>query len=189
MAGEFSDVAERLKRYEPVLSAWGKKTLRIASTVIGQQATENYMRDAKGQGRRAKVDRGPLRIQSGDLARSLRAGANAGSNPEAIERIEQLGATKFRLTKGSRVEYAAIHEYGGTVNPSVTDRMRSFAWAKYGETGMDVFKGIALTQKSQLDVFIPARPYLRPAATDAGPIVEKRALAELEKALESLLDG
>lgn len=189
MASELSDIAKRLRRVEGALSTWGKKVLRIASTVIGQKSTENYMRDAKGQGRRGRVDQGPLRIQSGRLARSLRAGANAGSNPDAIEQIEQLGPTKFRLTKGSSVEYAAIHEYGGTVNPTVTSKMRSFAWAKFGETGIDMFKGIALTKKSKLDVFISARPYLRPAARDAGPIVEKRALAELEKALEDLIDG
>lgn len=70
------------------------------------------------------------------------------------------------VTVGTNKEYAAIHEFGGTVKPRVTPRMRSWAWAMYAETGEEVYKGIALTTKTHLEITIPARPYLRPAVDD-----------------------
>jgi len=86
------------------LAAWVKDTLpgvleqaaRQADTRIGQRAISSFMRDAKGEARRKKTDRGPIRRLSGTLARATRG---AGS-PGAIVRVEQVGASRVRLTKG-----------------------------------------------------------------------------------------
>lgn len=181
MAGEFSDIAKRLKQLDSVLSTWGKKVLRIASTVIGQKATENYMRNAgAGAGRRSRVDIGPLRIVSGRLAKSLTQSEQR--NPDAIEKIRQISSTKFQLRKGTSVEYAATHEYGDVRN--VTQKQKGYFFHRFNETGDSMWRAMALSDQLRY----PKRPYLGPAATDAGPIIQKRALAELERALEALID-
>lgn len=186
VSGEGLDIPERLRGVLSALDQWGRRTLRIASRLIGKEASENYMRDAgAGAGRRSRVDQGPLRIVSGRLAKSLVQSAER--NADAIEEIAQVGATRFQLRKGSRVEYAAIHEYGGETRPRVTDKMRRFAWAKYYETGIDTFKGIALTKKNRLSVSIPARPYLRPGTRDALPRIEDRARETLNETLQPFL--
>lgn len=56
---------------------------------------------------------------------------------------------------GSKLIYARIQEEGGTIN--VTDKMRRFAWFKFKETGVMMWKAIALSQS----VTIPAHWYLR----------------------------
>lgn len=75
----------------------------------------------------------------------------------------QLQAQAFT---GTNVKYGAIHEFGGVVHPQVTAKSRGFAWWKYRETNDDKWKWLALTKKTQLDITIPERPFLRSAATD-----------------------
>lgn len=70
---------------------------------------------------------------------------------------------------GTNVEYARIHEYGGVVRPTLTDKMREFAWAMFFKTKDDKWKGLALSSKSRLRIKIPPRPFLRPALQDAMP--------------------
>ena len=81
------------------------------------------------------------------------------------------------------VPYAAIHNYGGTINthPSVTKKMRRFAWAKfYSLAGVkkgekipkDVppeaskWRALALTKKTQLNITadIPQRQFIGDSA-------------------------
>lgn len=93
-----------------------ERVLRFASARIGGRAIGTYMKDAKGHGRRSPMDAGPLRIVSGRLARSLATRGttqDTGGQPEGIMEITVSGST-VTLTKGSKVPYAAIHEYGGT---------------------------------------------------------------------------
>lgn len=80
------------------------------------------------------------------------------------------GVTVFNDAK-----YAKIHQEGGVTHPRVTPRIRRYAWARYyaskqagkkrkgaeqltGDAGM--WKGLALTSKSELTVKIPARPFM-----------------------------
>lgn len=186
VSGDGLNLPDRLRDALDALNGWGRRALRIASRLIGQEATETYMRNAgAGAGRRSPSDSGPLRIVSGHLARSLTQSAER--NSDAIEEIRQVGPTSFRLRKGTSVEYAAIHEEGGTIQPRVTDRMRSWAWAMYYDTGEDVYKGIALTNKDRLNITIPARPYLAPGTRAAFPTIERRAKDTLEETLQPFL--
>jgi phage gpG-like protein len=59
-------------------------------------------------------------------------------------------------------EYAQIHNEGGETHPTVTDKMKRFAWSKhYATKKKDSFwKGIALTQKTHLNVKIPQRQFI-----------------------------
>ena len=92
----------------------------------------------------------------------------------------------YRVTVANELVYAPIHNWGGTVSVSVTDRMRRFAWAKFykasgrarkAATGQkngrkvgkkqqaanpqaSFWKGLALTKKKKLDIRIPQRQFL-----------------------------
>jgi len=66
------------------------------------------------------------------------------------------------VTEGRGLVYAAIHQFGGTVRPKVTEKMRSFYWAKWFETKDDKWRWMALGAKvgERLEIQIPARPSL-----------------------------
>ena len=85
---------------------------------------------------------------------------------------------------GTSLPYAAIHNDGGTVTPTVTLKMRKFAWAMYykslGKKGSkgskakaskarpslaanpeaDRWKALALTRKQKLSITIPRRQFI-----------------------------
>ena len=66
------------------------------------------------------------------------------------------------VTEGRGLVYAAIHQFGGVVKPKVTEKMRSFYWAKWFETKDDKWRWMALGAKvgTRLEIQIPARPSL-----------------------------
>jgi phage gpG-like protein len=117
----------------------------------------------------------------------------SGPRPEKLDRVHgRLQSSIASETKrtgpvietkvGTNVEYAAIHEFGGVVRPTVTDKMRKMAWAMFFKTKDDKWKGLALTSKNKLRIRIPSRPFLRPAVRDAMPSFEeniRRALAKI----------
>ncbi len=59
--------------------------------------------------------------------------------------------------------YAAIHEYGGTIDIPVTQKMRGYFFWRHSVTGDEKWLFMALSKKDVFKVVIPARPYLRPA--------------------------
>lgn len=92
--------------------------------------------------------------------------------------------TDYRVKISNDVIYAPVHNWGGTVTVTVTDRMRRFAWAKYREASGEpkksagkkarkkaagkqtlnqqaqMWKGLALTKKKKLSIRIPQRQFL-----------------------------
>lgn len=72
-----------------------RETLGFANTRIGARAVGSFMRDAKGQGRRSPLDRGPLRIVTGTHAKAVR-----GPGPATVARIELTGSLSAHLLKG-----------------------------------------------------------------------------------------
>jgi phage gpG-like protein len=65
-----------------------------------------------------------------------------------------------RVIVGTNLAYARIHHEGGSIVQKVTDRMRSFFWAKFYETGIKKWKFMALSKDGMLNINIPARPYM-----------------------------
>jgi phage gpG-like protein len=76
-----------------------------------------------------------------------------------------------RVVVSNQVEYAAVHNWGGTVSPTVTPKMRKFAWAKFYALGgnkkdqpvapdVGFWKNLALTKKSKLNIRMPQRQFL-----------------------------
>ena len=92
----------------------------------------------------------------------------------------------YRVKVANDVVYAPLHNWGGSVSVTVTERMRRFAWAKFykasgkarkvatkqknGHKGAAVgqtanpqasfWKNLALTKKKKLDIRIPQRQFL-----------------------------
>lgn len=91
-------------------------------------------REAKG----SFGQEGHLKVQTGNLRRSIQSGAEETSDG-------------VRGWLGSNVVYAAIHELGGVIRPRA---------ARYLHFNIDG------EQKAVKQVDIPARPYLRPSIED-----------------------
>jgi len=155
----------------------GERILQGAAIRISRAATNKYMqRDTIGA--RKQSGDGPLRIQTSRLARSL-TGAREGTRgrQEGISEI-----TDNTLTYGTRVPYAATHEYGDT--RQVTDAMQAFFWAKHKDTGEDRWKAMALSDT----LTFPERSFLRPALRDTATSIAELAAEELTRAIQDASD-
>lgn len=93
-----------------------------------------------------------------------------------------------QVTLFTRVPYAAIHNQGGTTHPTVTPKMRRFAWAQhYREAGEDkqkdtFWKRLALTKKQKLTVRIPQRQFIsREPGPELARKVDEKMIQEVEK--------
>jgi len=90
--------------------------------------------------------------------------------------IEVRPQGKSSVVISANSPYAAIHQFGGTIKPTIpiTPKMRKFFWAKFYETGIDSWKGIALTKKKELKLVIqiPARPFITLTEKDLEGIIE-----------------
>ena len=148
--------------------------LEMVSALIDRAITANFDERGRWDGNQSDIT-----IFSGG---SQKWKALASSTKEKYQRLGWELEPTLNRTKGlmSTVEvrpqgkssvvisanspYAAIHQYGGTLNPTIpiTSRMRKFFWAKYYETDYDIWKGLALTKKNELKpvIQIPARPYI-----------------------------
>ena len=117
--------------------------------------------------------------------------------------------TDYRVKISNDVLYAPIHNWGGTVAVTVTDRMRRFAWAKFyqasgkarkaatgGKKGRksvagkqaaspqaSFWKNLALTRKKKLDIRIPQRQFLGESEELTAKINER-----LEKEIRNILN-
>lgn len=110
-----------------------------------------------------------------------------------------------RVIIRNTVPYAAIHNYGGTVSPTVTPKMRRFAWAKfYEETGKkkgmnkadrqsavknasseaNMWRGLALTKKQKLTIHMPMRMFIGESKELTNKVNDK-LVSELEKILNT----
>ena len=139
-------------------------------------------------GKSAMSNKGPL-LQSGRLMRGVR---NAVSD--------------YRVKVLNDVPYAATHNWGGTVQPTVTPKMRGYAWFMYYKlTGRQpstkgaaksskkghkfretaearMWKSLALTKKRKLRIHIPQRQFIGQSRE-----LDATLQRELEKRLEKIL--
>lgn len=95
-----------------------------------------------------------------------------------------------QVTVFTRVPYAAIHNRGGTTHPTVTPKMRRFAWAQhYREAGDDkkkdtFWKRLALTKKTKLTVNIPQRQFI---SREPGPELKKKINDKWDEEVEKIV--
>lgn len=132
-----------------------------------------------------------LHINTSRLARSLTGGftfnEQSGAIPVAREghrKIIKQGANIYG-EYGTKVPYAAVHEYGHKMR--VTPRQRKYFWWRHSETAAldSIWKRLALTD----EINIPPRPYLRPAAEQEAPKAREFMEDELVKLIKKLDSG
>lgn len=102
-----------------------------------------------------------------------------------------------RVKVFSDLPYAAIHNFGGTIDihPAVTPKMRKFAWKMYyntkenepegtndNEEEINFWKALALTKKEKLDITvkIPQRMFLNDAP-EVRETIEKATIEQIAK--------
>lgn len=89
-----------------------------------------------------KNKRGKTLVKSGNLRRA----------------IKKLRVTRNKVVVGinKNIPYAQIHNDGGKI--PITPKMRRWAWYMFKKTNNELYKGIALTSKTHLD--IPERKFI-----------------------------
>lgn len=145
--------------------------------------------------------------------RQLSGGTSAASQhgPLLSNRNHLFNAVRYvpgdyRVKIVNDVPYASIHNWGGETSPTVTPKMRRFAWAMYyqagGKTGSrtkglksaergqtadlspeaKMWRGLALTKKTKLKIKIPQRQFIGQSRE-----LEQRIHADIETQVESVL--
>lgn len=99
---------------------------------------------------RKRSGRGSLLLVTGELRDSMRVVPGSHS-------VEVVSDTR---STDSPKGYGQIHNEGGTLQVSVTKKMRAYAWYMYKRTGEDMWKGIALTNKKRFTIRIPRRQFM-----------------------------
>jgi phage gpG-like protein len=172
---------------------------RFTNVRFGALATDKYMREGGATftegstlGPNRQTGTGTLRRDKGTLTQAVNSSFKDGKRRGQIDvAITANGLTWTKVIGvGDDLNYAAIHEFGGTIEIPVTEKMRGFFWAKYYEAGGGSedfetaqgattaahWKGLALgAQKhSSFTIEMPARPYARPAMADAEPEIQQK---------------
>ena len=125
------------------------------------------------------------RLSSGGTSAASQYGTLLSGRNHLFNSIKYI-PSDYRVKVANEVVYAPLHNWGGTVSVSVTDRMRRFAWAKFykasGKTAKagtgqkngrkggkkqqtanpqaSFWKNLALTKKKKLNIRIPQRQFL-----------------------------
>lgn len=119
------------------------------------------------------------RISSGGTSAASQYGTLLSSRNHLFSSIKYV-PSDYRVRVANDLAYAPVHNWSGTLHPTVTPKMRRFAWAKYYQAGGGQKKGtegkekakndesaealnwkkLALTKKEKLDVKIPQRQFL-----------------------------
>lgn len=136
-------------------------------------------------------------------------GAAANYGPLLSKRNQLFGSIAYKpgpgyVVIGTSLPYAAIHNDGGTVSPTVTVKMRKFAWAMYykalgakGSKGKkpkasksqptlaanpeaERWKALALTRKEKLSISIPKRQFIGDSQ-ELNAAINQKISAEVEK--------
>lgn len=140
-----------------------KKILNDLRVELSDEFDRNFQRKAfftrKWPERRHMNRKGSLLMITGKLRRSIRS------------RVDGDGVTWETSEK-----YAAIHNYGGTIQ--VTAKMKKYFWYKYKATKDDSWKWMAL-MKVGTQIRIPQRQFL-----GDHPEVRKRAEAVIQRNLQ-----
>lgn len=124
-------------------------------------------------------------------------GANAQYGPLLSGRNYLSGSIEYtpgdaQVTVFTRAPYAGVHNWGGILRPTVTPKMRRFAWAQhYREAGTDkkkdtFWKRLALTKKSKLTITIPQRQFM---PSTPGPELAKKVNDKLNQEVEKIINS
>ena len=183
---DIKDFSALLKAKRKELDTLMRRELPVK---VGRMAKDHYQDNFRKGG---FVNGGLRRWPVTKRQRSGSKSAAAGYGPLLSRRNHLFSSVKYtpgdyRVRVANDVEYAPPHNWGGETRPTVTPRMRKFAWAMYykaagirkkaakgkrkgktrqrelpPEAGM--WKGLALTRKKKLKVKIPQRQFIGESA-------------------------
>lgn len=193
---DIKDYVELIKSQRKEIDQLMRRQLPIK---IGRMAKDHFQENFRKGG---FVNNGLQQWPKSKRQLSGTSSAAAQYGPLLSGRNHLFGSMKYtpsdyRVKVANEVPYAAIHNEGGTVNPTVTPEMRRFAWAmfykasrkKKGKRGSmlsnpeaERWKALALTKKSKLTVKIPKRQFLGESAELRKSINDK-----IEKELSKIL--
>ncbi|WP_129616509.1 phage virion morphogenesis protein [Bacteroides cellulosilyticus] len=140
------------------------------------------------------------RLSSGGKDAASQYGTLLSSRDHLFSSIKYVPGD-YRVKISDDLIYAPVHNWGGTVSPTVTPQMRRFAWAKYYEAAGKTqkatkgkrkgkkkdstdkepvenaeaarWKGLALTKKKNLRIRIPKRQFIGESQELSDKIAEK----------------
>ena len=205
-----SDLRKTLKQLERDLQKTINDTLPRKAGVLAVNHTRRNFRDGGFQDGGLQPWKPTRRQQSGSKKAADRYGPLLSSRKRLMNATDYLPGYG-KVTVYNTVEYARIHNEGGTVSthPEITPRMRRMAWARYFKAagirrGMKtasrkkkdasappearMWKAIALSKKTHLDVnaAIPQRKFLG-ESKELDEKLRKEAEKELLKVMEARL--
>lgn len=143
------------------------------------------------------------RISAGGTSAASQYGTLLSSRNHLFSSVKYV-PSDYRVRVANDLIYAPVHNWGGTLHPTVTPRMRKFAWAKYYQSGGGQknategtksakseepaealkWKRLALTKKEKLDVKVPQRQFLGESKELTEKIADKTE-TEIRKILNS----
>ena len=165
-----------------------KNLMRNQMPVIAGRIAKNHFQD--NFHRSGFVNNGITPWKESKRLSSGAKGANANYKTLLSSRNNLYSSIKYvpgdgKVKISTTVSYASAHNFGETVKPKVTQKMKAWAWAKYFEEtgikkGMDpaakkelnksasetakMYKGLALTKKQSLSIKMPKRKFIGESA-------------------------
>ena len=171
MADDVSRFERRVEEFRKRLGEQLIKGVAEALDAVAIESQSKYWIKPGGVGK--PVHPRFLTVRTGRLIRSLSPQGGAFSARGEREQIREIQVRGGKIVGifGTRVPYAAIHEFGGRIQETITPLQRRFFFGRMYETGDSKYRAMALSQS--LNINIPARPFLRPAAEASGPGITK----------------
>ena len=139
-----------------------EQTLRDLPTQIGAEALRFFQQGFKLQGwqgdgglepwdkRKYNIDPGRKILYGPETHQHLR---------DSLKKSVSGNDIRVEVT-GSAAKYADAHNFGATIKIPVTAKMRKWAWAMFYKTKKDMYKGMALTKKSDITIKITKRQFI-----------------------------
>lgn len=179
---DIKEFSALIKAKQKELDALMRRKLPVK---VGRMAKDHYQENfRKGGFVNGGLKRWPQtrRQQSGGTSAAANYGPLLSRRNHLFSSVKYTPAD-YRVRVANDVEYASLHNDGGETNPTVTPKMRKFAWAMYykaagirkkaakgkrkGKTGQKelspeaaMWKGLALTRKKKLKVRVPKRQFI-----------------------------
>lgn len=202
---DIKDFSALLKAKKKELDTLMRRKLPVK---VGRMAKDHYQENFRKGG---FVNGGLKRWPQTKRQSSGSKSAAAGYSPLLSRRNHLFSSVKYtpgdyRVRVANDVEYAPLHNWGGETHPTVTPRMRKFAWAMYyraagirkkaakgkrkgktrqrelpPEAGM--WKGLALTRKTKLKVKILQRQFIG-ESTELNKQIRQTVEAEIRNILK-----
>lgn len=182
---------------------------RRLPVLIGRMAKDHFQNNFRLQG---FLNNGLARWQETRRQQSGGKGAASQYGPLLSSRNHLFASIKYTpgdaaVTIANDLLYAPLHNWGGSTHPTVTDKMRRFAWAMfYKESGKKKrgraktkkqrgtpaaenprasrWKALALTKKTKLTIRLPQRQFMGDSR-ELSDKVEQRISDEIQNILNS----